>query len=64
MLQTHVPAIFPVIAFILTRFRPSTLVLIQYVCVFILIRFQNAQCISVDRRPKRIEMYAFSNENS
>ena len=25
---------------------------------------ENAQCISVDARPKRIEMYAFSNENA
>ena len=25
---------------------------------------ENAQCFSVDRRPKRIEMYAFSNENA
>ena len=55
------------------RFRVSTL--IRYVCVFICIHFQ--QCfqidafsvntlsvferISVDGRPKRIEMYAFSN---
>ena len=29
-------------------------------CVF----DENAQCFSVDRRPKRIEMYAFSNENA
>ena len=29
-------------------------------CVF----DENAQCISVDARPKRIEMYAFSNENA
>ena len=29
-------------------------------CVF----DQNPQRISVDRRPKRIEMYAFSNENA
>ena len=25
---------------------------------------ENAQCISVYARPKRIEMYAFSNENA
>ena len=29
-------------------------------CVF----DENAQRFSVDRRPKRIEMYAFSNENA
>ena len=29
-------------------------------CVF----DENAQCISVDARPKRREMYAFSNENA
>ena len=45
MLQTHVPAIFynprgtyDVIVFILKRFRPSAL--IRYVCVFVLIHFQ------------------------
>ena len=26
--------------------------------------YENAQCISVDERSKRIEMYAFSNENA
>ena len=29
-------------------------------CVF----DENAHCINVDRRPTRIEMYAFSNENA
>ena len=66
ILQTHAPAIFLVIIFILLRFRPSRL--IRYVCVFVLIHFQkrfqideSAQHISVDVRPKRIEMYAISN---
>ena len=73
MLQTHAPAIFLVNVFILMRFPPSTL--IRYVCVFVLIHYQerfqidevfgeNAQRISVDRRPRSIEMYAFSNENA
>ena len=57
MLQTYAPVIFSVIVFILMRFRPSTLM--RYVCVF----DENAQCITVDGRPKRIEMYAISNEN-
>ena len=39
--------------------------LIRYVCVFVLIHLrcvfnENTQRISVDGRPKRIEMYAFS----
>ena len=36
--QTHAPAIFLIIVFILRRFRQSTL--IRYVCVFVLIHFQ------------------------
>ena len=64
-----------VIVFKSIRFRVSTL--IRYVCVFICIHFQQRfqidafsvntlsvfERISVDGRPKRIEMYAFSNEN-
>ena len=59
--------------FISMRFRLSTLMLIcmrfhlyplsrafSNRCVF----DENAQRFSVDRRPKRIEMYAFSNENA
>ena len=59
--------------FISVRFRLSTLMLIcmhfnlyplsrafSNRCVF----DENAQRFSVDRRPKRIEMYAFSNENA
>ena len=67
ILQTHAAAIFLVIVFILRRFRHSTLI---YVCVFALIHFQepfqikNAQCTSVDGRPKHIEMCAFSSENA
>ena len=38
MLQTHAPAIFLVIVFILMRIRPSTQ--IRYECVFVLIHFQ------------------------
>ena len=78
MLQTHVPAIFynprgtyDVIVFILMRFRPSAL--IRYLCVFVLIHFQERFQIdafsmkahlSVNGTPERIEMYAFSNENA
>ena len=70
-----------VIVFKRIRFRVSTL--IRYVCVFICIHFQQRfqidafsvntlsvfERISVDGRPKRIEMYAayqyaFSNENA
>ena len=65
-----------VIVFKSIRFRVSTL--IRYVCVFICIHFQQRfqidafsvntlsvfERISVDGRPKRIEMYAFSNENA
>ena len=46
MLQTHAPAIFSVIVFILMRFRPFRLpsTLIRYVCIFVVIhceeRFQ------------------------
>ena len=74
MLQTHAPATFSVIVFILRCFRLSTL--IRDECVFFLIQFQeryfsnrccfaeNAQRISVDEGPKRIEVYGFSNENA
>ncbi len=65
-----------VIVFKSIRFRVSTL--IRYVCVFICIHFQQRfqidafsvntlsvfERISVDGRPKRIEMHAFSNENA
>ena len=65
MLQTHAPAIFSVTVFIVMRFRPSTRR--RYVCVLVLTHFQerfqigpffneNAQRISVNGRPKRIEM--------
>ena len=42
MLQTHAPAIFSVIVFILMRFRPFPFpsTLIRYVCIFVLIHFQ------------------------
>ena len=65
-----------VIVFKSVRFQVSTL--IRYVCVSICIHFQQRfqidafsvntlsvfERISVDGRPKRIEMYAFSNENA
>ena len=64
-----------VIVFKSLRFQVSTL--IRYVYVFICIHFQQSfqfdafsvntlsvfERISVDGRPKRVEMYAFSNEN-
>ena len=72
---THAPAIFydargtyDVIVFILMRFRPSAL--IRYVCVFVLIHFQErfhrkrSAHLRVDGTPERIEMYPFSNENA
>ena len=65
-LQTHAPEIFSIIVSIMMRFRSS--ILIRFVCVFVLIHFQerflNRCVISADGRPKRIEMYTFSNENS
>ena len=65
-----------VIVFKSTCFQVSTL--IRYVCVCICIHFQQRfqidafsvntlsvfERISVDGRPKRIKMYAFSNENA
>ena len=76
MLQTHAPAIFSVV-FILMRFRPFSTVHIYTICMHALLNFdplsrafsnrylfdENAQRIIVDRRRKRIEMYAFLNEN-
>ena len=56
------------------RLRPSTL--IRYVCISVLIHLvskafsnrcvfdENSQHISADGRPKRVELYAFSNENA
>ena len=64
ILQTHASAIFLVIVFILMRFRQSTLT--QCVCVGFrfdplsrALQIENAQRMSVDGRPKRIEMCAF-----
>ena len=68
MLQTHAPKILSVIVFILMLFRPSTNTICMRFrfdplskafsnrCVF----DENAQRISVDVRPKRIEIYGFS----
>ena len=73
-LQTHAPVIFSVIIFFLTCFRLSRR--IRHVCVLVLIHFQqrfqidafffyeNARRISVDGRPKRVEMYAFWNRTA
>ena len=72
MLQKHAPAIFSVIVFFLLCFRPYTNQICMRSrfdplsrafsnrCVF----DENAQRISVNGRPKRIKMYAFSNENA
>lgn len=74
MLQTHAPATFSVIVFILIdafltvhtdticmRFRFNSLSkAFSNRCGFV----KNAQRISVVSRPKRTEMYAFSNENA
>ena len=72
MLQTYAPVIFSVTVFILMRFRSFSTVYTDTICM----RFRfdhlsrafssrcvfdvNAPRISVDGRPKRIEMYAFS----
>ena len=69
-LQTHAPEIFSIIVSIMMRFRPS--ILIRFVCVFVLIHFQERFQIDVlsvrteglNIHTKRIEMYTFSNENS
>ena len=77
MLQTHAPALFSVV-FILMRFRPFSTVHMHLYYMYALLNFdplsrafsnryvfdENAQCIIVDRRRKRIEMYAFLNENA
>ena len=67
MLQTHAPVILSDIAFILMLFRPSTNTIrmrfrfdplsraFSSLCIF----DENAQRVSVDVRPKRIEMYGF-----
>ena len=54
-LQTHAPEIFSIIVSIMMRFRPS---------ILIRLAFSNRCVISADGRPKRFEMYTFSNENS
>ena len=72
-IELHAPVIFSVIIFFLTCFRLSRRK--RHVCVFVLIHFQqrfqidapfyeNARRISVNGRPKRAEMYAFSNKNA
>ena len=72
--QRYAPAIFSVMVFILMRFQPSTRTRYDRMrvlfysllraflnrCVFV----ENGQRISVDGKPKCIEMYAFSNENA
>ena len=44
-LQTHAPEIFSIIVSIMMRFRPS--ILIRFVCVFVLIHFQERFQIDV-----------------
>ena len=73
ILQTHAPAIFSVIVFILMLFRPFSTVFTDTICVRFCLDLlsrafsnrcvfdENAQRICVKRGPKRIEMYAFSN---
>lgn len=67
MRQAHAPAIFSVLVFILVRFSTANT---NTICGFVLIHFHEhfqidaAQRISVDERPKRIQMCAFSNERS
>ena len=67
MLQTHAPVIFSVIVFILMRFLPFSTVQTNTICM----RFhfdplsENSHRVTMDGRPERIEMYAFSlNENA
>ena len=76
MLQTYPSVIFSVTVFILMRFRLFSAVYTDTMCM----RFRfdhlsrafssrcvfdvNAPRISVDERPKRIEMYAFSNKEA
>ena len=63
MLQTHVPVTFLVIIFILMRFCFDSLsTAFSNQCVFD--ENMHTWRISVDRRPTRIEMYAFSFENA
>ena len=67
MRQAHAPAIFSVIVFIFVRFSTANT---NTICGFVLIHFHEhfqidaAQRFSVDERPKRIQMCAFSNEKS
>ena len=72
ILQTHAPAIFLVIVFILMLFRPFSTVFTDTICVRFCLDLvsrafsnrcvfdENAQRICMKRGPKRIEMYAFS----
>lgn len=76
MLQTHASAIFSVLAFILTGFRQFSTAHTNKICMHfrfdILSKAFSDRClydedaqritISLDGRPRRIELYAFSNE--
>ena len=67
MRQAHAPAILSVLVLILVRFSTANT---NTMCVSVLIHFNEdfqidaAQRIRLDERPKRIQMYAFSNEKS
>ena len=71
IIQTHAPAIFSIIVFILMRFRPFSTVHTNTICMRFrfdplskALQIENAQRMSVDGRPKRIEMCAFLSENA
>ena len=76
MLQARAPVIYSIIVFTLMRFRPFLTVHNNTICMRF--RFdslsraflngyvfcENAQCISVEGRHERIQMYAFSNNRA
>ena len=76
MLQARAPVIYSIIVFTLMRFRPFLTVHTNTICMRF--RFdslsraflngyffrENAQRISVEGMPERIQMYAFSNNNA
>ena len=66
MIQKHVLAIVPVIVFILMHFRPFSTVHTSTDTMCMSFHFDplSKRSVSVDRRPKRIEMYAFSNQKA
>ena len=76
MLQARAPVIYSIIFFTLMRFRPFLTVHTNTICMrfsfdslskaFLngYIFHENAQHISVEGRPERIQMYAFSNNDA